>query len=158
MDCSKVIRMIQDEIDGRLPPSESDAVRRHLDSCASCGAEADAYRRAGEMLRFWAASRAAEKAPQLDSLWTRVRAGIEDRKLQPGSHSRVRRWLWLPAGVALAVFALLFYPSDVQRAPFHPTSFEVAVEHLESDAATVALVDKGEDLPRVIWIIDDDKT
>jgi hypothetical protein len=29
---------------------------------------------------------------------------------------------------------------------------------VESDTATVALVDKGEDLPRVIWIIEDGKT
>ncbi|MBP2678356.1 MAG: hypothetical protein H6Q82_1421, partial [Deltaproteobacteria bacterium] len=35
---------------------------------------------------------------------------------------------------------------------------DVAVEDVESDVATVALVDKGEDLPRVIWIIEDGKT
>jgi hypothetical protein len=29
---------------------------------------------------------------------------------------------------------------------------------VESEVATVALVDKGEDLPRVIWIIEDAKT
>jgi hypothetical protein len=29
---------------------------------------------------------------------------------------------------------------------------------VESDTATVALVDKGEDLPTVIWIIDDART
>jgi len=29
------------------------------------------------------------------------------------------------------------------------------VEDVESEVATVALVDKGEDLPRVIWIIED---
>jgi hypothetical protein len=27
---------------------------------------------------------------------------------------------------------------------------------VESEVATVALVDKGEDLPRVIWIIEED--
>jgi hypothetical protein len=45
----------------------------------------------------------------------------------------------------------------VSRAPFHPSSFEVAVEDLASDTATVALVDRGDDLPRVIWIIENDK-
>ncbi|MBP2675525.1 MAG: hypothetical protein H6Q84_2365, partial [Deltaproteobacteria bacterium] len=33
-----------------------------------------------------------------------------------------------------------------------------SVEDVESDDATVALVDKGEDLPRVIWIIEDAKS
>lgn len=158
MDCRTVIRMVHDEIDGRLPPSEAAAVRRHLDSCASCAAEAEAYRRTGEMLRIWIAARGADRAPQLAALWTGVRAGIEERRAATSPASRVRKWLWLPAAAALAVFALLFYPSDVRRAPFHPTSFEVAVEHLESDAATVALVDKGDDLPRVIWIIEDEET
>ena len=158
MDCGKVIRMLQDEIDGRLPPSEAAEVRRHVGACASCAAEAEAYRRTGEMLRIWTASRAAAKAPQLDSLWSRVSAGIEEQRARKESAARVRRWLLLPAAVALAVFTLLFYPPDVRRAPYHPTSFEVAVENLESDAGTVALVDKGDDLPRVIWIIEDDRT
>jgi hypothetical protein len=112
----------------------------------------------GELLRLWAASRAAEKAPQLDALWTRVSAGIEERKRRNGPAAWARRWFWIPAAAALAVLALLFYPSNVSRAPYHPTSFDVAVEDLESDTATVALVDKGDDLPRVIWIIENDKS
>lgn len=158
MDCRKIVRLLQDEMDGRLPPFEAGEVRRHVASCVSCAAEADAYRRTGEMLRVWTASRAAEKAPQLDSLWIRVGAGIEEERARKESAAPIRRWLWLSAAVALAVFTLLFYPPDVRRAPYHPTSFEVAVENLESDAGTVALVDKGDDLPRVIWIIEDDRT
>ena len=49
----------------------------------------------------------------------------------------------------------LFAGGRTDRSPFHPTSFDVSVEDVESDVATVALVDKGEDLPRVIWIIED---
>ena len=64
----------------------------------------------------------------------------------------------LAAALALAVAALLIYPTGTERSPFNPRSFDVAVEDVESDAATVALVDKGEDLPRVIWIIEDGKT
>lgn len=158
MDCKKVIRMLQDEIDGRLPPSAGAEVRRHVDSCESCATEADAYRRVGEMLRLWTASLAAGKAPELDALWTRVSAGIEERKRGKGTAAWARRWLWIPAAAAVAVFALLFYPSKVSRAPYLPTSFDVAVEDLESDAATVALVVKGDDLPRVIWIIENDKS
>jgi anti-sigma factor RsiW len=158
MDCSKVCRMLQDEIDGRLPPAEAEEVRRHLESCGSCAAEAAAYRRVGDMLRFWAASRGAERTNQLDVLWTRVRAGIEERERRTERRSRTWKWLVPPAVAAVAMLALLFRPSPVDRAPFQPVSFDVSVEELESDAATVAFVDKGDDLPRVIWIIENDKT
>lgn len=159
MDCRETLKVIQEAIDGRLPPFESAGASDHIRSCASCAAEAESLRRAGEMLRLWTASRAAEKAPQLDMLWTRVRAGIEEKKGRGGAAAWARRWLWIPAAAAaLAVSALLFYPSGVSRAPFQPRSFEVAVEELESDSATVALVDRGEDLPRVIWIIENEKT
>ncbi|NJD63398.1 MAG: hypothetical protein FIA93_11855 [Deltaproteobacteria bacterium] len=158
MDCGKAGKVLQDEIDGRLPPAESAEVRRHVESCGACAAEADAYRRVGGMLRAWTAARAEEKAPQLEVLWPRVRAGIEERKPETGGAASIRRWLWLPVAAALAVAAIVFYPSVVNKAPFHPTSFNVTVEDLESETATVALVDKGDDLPRVIWIIENDKT
>jgi hypothetical protein len=88
-------------------------------------------------------------------MWTRVRAGIAEGRVARRRSPWVARWVWIPAAVAIALLALLFYPSRMDRSPFHPSSFDVAVEHVESDTATVALVDKGEDLPRVIWIIED---
>jgi hypothetical protein len=91
-------------------------------------------------------------------MWTRVRAGIEERREAPRRRAWIPQWAWLPAALALAVLALLFYPTGTERQPFAPRSFEVAVEDVESDVATVALVDKGEDLPRVIWIIEDAKS
>src|SRR4030065_384461 len=60
-----------------------------------------------------------------------------------------------PVGAPLAVWALLFSPAGTVRSPFHPSTFDVAVEDVESDVATVALVDKGEDPPRVIWVIEE---
>lgn len=158
MECGKVLQVLQDEIDGRLPPSVAAGVRGHMESCASCAAEAAAYRRVGELLRVWTAALEAEKAPQLDAMWTRVRAEIDERKDRGRFASLARKWFWLPAAAALAGLALLFYSSDVSRGPFNPSSFDVAVEDLESDTATVALVDRGEDLPRVIWIFENDKT
>jgi uncharacterized membrane protein YdfJ with MMPL/SSD domain len=99
-----------------------------------------------------------EKAPALDAMWTRVRAGIEESREARRRPSWIARWAWIPAAVALAVLALLYYPAGTDRSPFHPSTFDVAVEDVESEVATVALVDKGEDLPRVIWIIEDAKT
>ncbi len=158
MDCGKVKTALQDGIDGRLPPREAEEVQSHIASCGSCSAEAASLRRVGELLRLWSAARAAESSPRLDVLWTRVQAGIEEKRTRRDAAAWMRKWLWLPAAASLAVLVLLFYPSGVNKAPFHPSSFDVAVEELDSDAATVALVDRGEDLPRVIWIMENDKT
>lgn len=157
MDCTHATRMLQDAIDGRLPPRESGELREHLSGCPACRAEDASLRQVGDLLRHWAAVRTEEREPHLHAMWTRVKAGIEERK-PPRPASAFRRWFWLPAAAALAVFVVLFYPSDGTRAPFHPKSFDVSVETLESDTAAVALVDKGEDLPRVIWILEDAKS
>ena len=87
-----------------------------------------------------------------------MRAGIGESREPRRRFSWLARWAWIPAAVALAVSALLFYPSGTDLSPYRPSSFDVAVENVESDVATVALVDKGEDLPTVIWIIEDAKT
>jgi anti-sigma factor RsiW len=157
MECREARQKIQDLIDGRLPPGEAAEMRDHLEACGPCAAEEAELAQVGELLRFWSAVRVGEKEPQLSAMWTRVRAGIEERK-EPWYAPVLRRWFLLPAAAVLAVLALLFYPFDGTRAPFHPKSFDVTVESLESDTATVALVDKGKDLPRVIWIIENGKT
>lgn len=157
MDCTRTTELLQDAIDGRLPPREEGVLREHLAGCAACRAEEESLRQVGDLLRLWAAVRTEERAPQLHAMWTRVKAGIEEKRT-PRALSVLRRWFWIPAAAALAVFALLFYPSGGTRAPFQPKSFDVSVETLESDSATVALVDKGEDLPRVIWILEDAKS
>ena len=158
MDCGTALKRIIAKADGLLPRAEEAELAGHLAGCPACAAEDAAISATGPALRALTGIRATEKAPALDAMWTRVRAGIrESRETRPRS-SWIARWAWIPAAVALAVSALLFYPSGTDRSPFHPTSFDVSVEDVESDVATVALVDKGEDLPRVIWIIEDAKT
>jgi anti-sigma factor RsiW len=155
MDCGTAQGKMIAMADGLLPRVEEAELAGHLAGCPACAAEDAAISATGPVLRSLTGIRAMEKAPALDAMWTRVRAGIEEsretRRLSPW----VARWAWIPAAVALAVSALLFYPSGTDRSPFHPSSFDVAVEDVESEVATVALVDKGEDLPRVIWIIED---
>lgn len=157
MECREARRKIQDLIDGCLAPGEAADVGDHLSSCGPCTNEEAEFRRIGDLLRLWSAVRVEEGEPRLSALWTRVKAGIEEPKA-PWYVPIVRRWFWVPAAAVLAVLALLFYPSDGTRAPFHPRSFDVTVESLESDTATVALVDKGKELPRVIWIIENGRT
>ena len=145
-------------VDGLHPREGEGELAAHLAGCPACAAEEEAISATGPALRALAGIRAIEKAPALDAMWTRVRAGIEEGREARRRTSWIARWAWIPAAVALAAAAILFYPSGADRAPFHPSSFDVAVEDVESDDATVALVDKGEDLPRVIWIIEDAST
>jgi len=155
MDCRAALRSIEAKADGLLPREEAAELAGHLAGCPACAAEDAAISATGPVLRALAGIRAMEKAPALDAMWTRVRAGIEEGREARRRPSWIARWAWIPAAVALAVLALLFYPAGTDRSPFHPSTFDVAVEDVESEVATVALVDKGEDLPRVIWIIED---
>jgi anti-sigma factor RsiW len=158
MDCTAARQRIAEKADGLLPQGAREELAAHLSACEACAAEDRAVSAVGTVLRAWTGARAAEAAPRLDAMWTRVRAGIEERREAPRRRAWLPRWAWVPAAVALAAAAILLYPTGTARQPFNPRSFDVAVEDVESDAATVALVDKGEDLPRVIWIIEDAKS
>ena len=155
MNCGAALEKIEAKADGLLPREAEAELAGHLAGCPACSAEDAAISAMGSALRALTGIRAMEKAPALDAMWTRVRAGVEESREARRRSSRIARWAWVPAAVALAVLALLFYPAGTDRPPFHPSTFDVAVEDVESDVATVALVDKGEDLPRVIWIIED---
>ena len=158
MECREARARIEEKADGLLPGEAEAPLALHLAGCPGCAAEDAASSAAGSLLRALAAARAAESAPALDAMWTRVRGGIEEGREARLHSSWIARWAWIPAAVVLAIFALVFYPTGTDRSPFHPRTFDVAVEDLDSEAATVALVDRGEDLPRVIWIIEDGKT
>ncbi len=158
MECRKASERIEALIDGRLSAREASEVREHVAGCPACAAEEESVRRVGTLLRLWTDAHAAGKSAELSAMWTRVAAGIEERRGERRLAAIARKWFWVPAAAALAVLTLLFYSSDGTKAPFRPNSFDVSVESLESDSATLALVDKGEDLPRVIWIIEDGKS
>jgi anti-sigma factor RsiW len=157
MDCKTARQGIEDLADGTLPPEAGPELDAHLASCAACAAERARTDAVGPWIRSYAAAQEASAAPQLDAMWTRVRAGIGEKKAERRA-SWVRDWFWLPAALALVVLALLFYPTGADRSPFNPRTFSVSFEDVESDTADVALVNKGEDLPRVIWIIEDAKS
>lgn len=155
MDCRAALMNIEAKADGLLPTAVEADLAAHLAGCPTCAAEDAATSATGPALRALTGIRAMEKAPALDAMRTRVRAGIGESREARRRSSWIARWAWIPAAAALSVAAFLFYPARTDRSPFHPSSFDVAIEDVESDDATVALVDKGEDLPRVIWIIED---
>ena len=155
MDCGAALKNIEAKANGLLRREAEGELAGHLAGCPACAAEDAAISATGTALRALAVIRAMEKSPALDAMWTRVRAGIVESREARRRPSWSARWALIPAGVVLAALALLFYPAGTDRSPFHPSTFDVAVEDVESEVATVALVDKGEDLPRVIWIIED---
>ncbi|MGE5247569.1 MAG: zf-HC2 domain-containing protein [Verrucomicrobiota bacterium] len=157
MDCKTARERIEERVDGLLAPSAASELEAHLASCPGCAADSARASAVGPLLRSDAVARARAAEPRLDAMWTRVRAGISEGKA-PSRASWVRDWFWLPAAVALVLLALLIYPTGSDRPPFNPRHFNVSFEDVESDTAGVALVDKGEDLPRVIWIIEDAKS
>jgi anti-sigma factor RsiW len=157
MDCTTARRRIEERADGLLPAAAGPELDAHVASCPACAADRARTDAVGPLLRSWAAAQAGSKAPQLDAMWTRVRAGIGEREGARRA-SWFKEWFWLPAALALAVSALLLYPTGADRSPFNPRHFNVSFEDVESDTADVALVDKGDDLPRVIWIIEDAKS
>ena len=137
-DCGRARERIHDLVDGRLPPGEAEELRRHLAGCPGCAREEEEILLVGRFLREAAAGAAAD--PRLAALWTRVRAGIEERRdWEEGRRAWLHRFLWIPAAAALAVLFFVFYPARVGRPPLAPGDFRVSVESLESEAATVAL-------------------
>jgi predicted anti-sigma-YlaC factor YlaD len=157
MDCTTARTRIEERADGVLPPNAAAGLEEHLASCAACAAENARAQAVGPLLRAHTAAQARSAQPQLDAMWTRVSAGIAEQRARRRA-SWLQEWFWLPAALALVVWALLIYPTGAERPPFNPSHFSVSFEDVESDTADVALVDKGEDLPRVIWIIEDGKS
>ncbi len=53
MRCSTVCSLLDDHLDGILPPERSTEIRAHLDSCATCDAEAELGRCVTAPLSAW---------------------------------------------------------------------------------------------------------
>jgi len=157
MDCGTARKLIETRADGMLPTVAGEELDAHLSSCGACSAERARTEAVGRLLRYRAAAQSASAEPGLDAMWTRVRAGIGEGKPSRKAF-RLWKWAWIPAAAALVVSAILFYPTRLDRQPYNPSTFDVSIEAVESDTATVALVDKGEELPRVIWIIENAKS
>ena len=155
MDCRTARTLIEQQADGLLRLDAGAKLEAHISICKACAVEQSRMIAVGRLLRSHAAARTVSAQNSLDMMWTRVRAGIGEKAPAGGVLSR-RLWAALPVGaLALLIFALLFYPSGPDRSPFNPQTFDVSVEEIESDSAVVTQLNMGEDLPRVIWIIED---
>lgn len=158
IDCGAAKTLIEKRADGLLPPGAEKELDAHLSSCRECADEQSRLIAVGRLLRSGIDARAVSAQSGLDMMWTRVRAGIEEKKPIGGVLSR-RSWTAFSAGAfALILFALLLYPAGPDQSPFNPKTFDVSVEDVESDIAVVTQLNMGEDLPRVIWIVEDAKS
>src|SRR5512139_4226674 len=101
MECRTARRMIVGKVVGLLPREGQGELSAHLAACAGCAAEERAVSAVGPLLRAWTGARAAESAPRLDAMWTRVRAEIGERGEAPPRRAWLPRWAWLPAAIAL---------------------------------------------------------
>ena len=87
MDCRAALIDIEAKADGLLSREAEGELAGHLAGCPACAAEDAAISATGPVLRALTGIRAMEKAPALDAMWTRVRAGIEERREWRQRHS-----------------------------------------------------------------------
>ena len=99
MDCQSVFDRLSADLDGELPPAESAAVRRHIQTCTECS------RTRGQLEK----ARSAFRAIALEPVGDNFDDGIF-RRLRDGQQRR--RWLSAAAGVAavLGIVLLLRAP------------------------------------------------
>ncbi len=153
MICSDVREKIEMLKDGLLHRPQEGEVREHLDACADCRMYVDETGRIGDLLREYVKDEVG-RLPE-NVVLKRVEASIEE------AESKKRGWFLanlkylVPAFVgAVALILILVYPSMERHEIKQQVKFTATVESIEAKNATVMIVDKGHDTPKVIWIIE----
>ncbi len=139
---------------GELPPEERENVESHVKACQECQGFLGDSERIGALLRRFVEEEISGLPEEV--VVGRVRAAVRES----GGRRRFSglvKWL-LPILVgAVALVAVLFYPSFETRKT-REFSYRVSVERVEAVNAAVVLVERGEDIPKVIWIIEREET
>lgn len=154
MNCREVRERFELVEMGGAGHGEAEEVRRHLASCRECSAYVEDVKRTGELLRQFV-SEEVEKVPE-NAVLSRVEASIREereKKIFPRFLTRLA-----PVIVGLLALAAVMFYSSIEEKPSRVASFDVTVESVEAVNATVVLVNKGEDSPKVIWIIEREET
>ncbi|MBI2359935.1 MAG: zf-HC2 domain-containing protein [Deltaproteobacteria bacterium] len=150
-------------LDGEIGARESEAIRFHLESCASCRAAKLRLERVEESLS------AAVKAQASDVSWPQFWSGVE-RRIREESERRERLWSWLRPGsylrrlawaVPLAVVCLLVILLAEQyffRWRLGPNLSSVAaVESIDGHGFNLALFGEDETNTTLIWLFLDEE-
>jgi hypothetical protein len=137
MNCRSVRRRLSEHLDGELPAPEQAAIAAHLEVCAGCRDELEAFRRAGEALKTLSA---VEVAPDLTSDLRRRLAAPAARRFRVG---------WVGAAVVavgLAIGCLLWLSPRAPSPGPPPARTDVAAPQVVIEPAE-PVVPLTEDLP-----------
>lgn len=114
-DCRKIKQILSFYLDGILSSSEEEAVKKHLDSCASCQEDYNALQQLSKWLEqmgrdIYAAPPGLKNAvmAELREQQTLLPAPLNERKVKPQS-----RWKQLSVGIAAA--ALLTFTASATQ-------------------------------------------
>lgn len=128
-------------------------LREHLGACHFCQQYLSETEKVSELVRQYVKGESSLIPENVIS--ARVDAAIEDMGSLPGQRFRwALKYLLPPLAATVALLAILFYSSGVKRETLSQRKFSATVESIEAKNATVMLVDKGMDTPKVIWIIE----
>jgi predicted anti-sigma-YlaC factor YlaD len=153
MICEDVRKKIELLKDGILNPPEEGAVKDHLGACEDCKRYVDETARIGDLLREYVKDE-IDRLPE-NVILGRVEASIQEVEEKGKGWFLENIKYLIPAFVsAVALILILVYPSMVSRNAGRELKFAATVESIEAENATVMLVDKGADTPKVIWIIE----
>ncbi len=127
MNCGRTRRFLPLYAGGDLPPRKSRRVRRHLESCAGCRAELEAYRTALRMVT--AAVREAPAADWTPDEWRAVLGRVvreKPAKRGPAVEAQARAPKWVPTFASAAILivivavGLLLKDSPIRTAGLQP--------------------------------------
>ncbi|HVN85803.1 MAG TPA: zf-HC2 domain-containing protein [Candidatus Binatia bacterium] len=94
-------------VDGQLSSRRAERVRRHVDDCATCAAEAKSLAAVIESQRTGLTEQLAAVSPDIDRLWRQLSGRLHAPQADVGRR-RELVWVWRPA-LGLAVAAALLW-------------------------------------------------
>lgn len=122
MRCQRVLRRIDDHVDGLLPAEEAERVRDHLDACGDCRETAFAARAASTSLAAWGDLDPPDRC--FDSILAKIDALPPDAVVRAAPRrsaaGRILRFA-LPAAAAAAAVVAAFLVVDQGRAARSPS-------------------------------------
>ncbi|MCE9634600.1 MAG: zf-HC2 domain-containing protein [Planctomycetes bacterium] len=152
MNCERVLRNIDDHVDGLLPAEEAESVRDHLDTCRDCRETAAASKAASTSLAVW--GDLDPPSACFDQIMAKIQA-LPPETLERGAarnarrnvaptHRRILRWA-VPSVAAAAAVVVAFVGTE-HRAPKSarvPGAGPVAASAIASPSGSRAMLADG---------------
>jgi anti-sigma factor RsiW len=160
-DCDRVQEWLGAWLDGELPAAKSAEVRRHLESCAACGAEKVQLERLDVALKRALESKAADAA--FGPFWAGLRERIaRDRSWADGVFDWTRgifsfpRLAWTVPALAMLLLAVLSLPRFFSEWGGSQTN-QASVGSIDGHGFNVALLREAKTKTTVIWLFENEE-